>query len=135
MLVVLLVAAKTRQRGVAKTAQIFMAGCALDGRSGMRIAQRKFCPVMIEAPGRGLPVAFQVAIRALFAQSGVVFVVFFVATDAVLRRFLEHRALVAIFAFHLGVLAQKRKTTLIVVEAGRFLPTALTVATATILAQ
>lgn len=106
MLVVFLVAAVTFQRCLAQAAQILVAGHTLDSRLGMSIAQCKLGSIMAEAPGSGLPVTFRMAISTFFAQSGVVFVVLLVASDAILGCFLEHRAFVAILAFHLAVLAQ-----------------------------
>lgn len=83
-----------------------MTGHAFNRRLGMSIAQRELGPVVVKASSGGLPVTFQMAIRTFVAQRCVVFVVFLVATDAILWRFLEHRCLVAILALHLAVLAQ-----------------------------
>ena len=135
MLVVFLMAAVAFQRCLAEAAQILVAGHALDRRLGVSIAQHKLGSVMAEASGGRLPVAFQMAIGTFFAQSGVVFVVFFVAADAFPGRLFEHRAFVAILAFNLAVFTQQRKTALVMVEAGRLFPVALAMATGAILAE
>lgn len=135
MLVVFLVAAVAFQRYLAEAAQILVAGHALDRRLGVSIAQHKLGSIMAEAPSGRLPVAFQVAIGTFLAQSGVVFVVLFVATDAFPGRLFEHRVFVAVLAFNLAVFTQQRKTALVMVEAGRLFPAALAMATAAILAQ
>lgn len=84
----------------------------------MRVAQLKPCPVMVEAALGRLPVTLYVTNRTVLAQRVLVFVVFFVATVAVLGRFLEHRALVAILALYFGVFAQQGKACCLVVKLG-----------------
>ena len=61
---------------------------------------------MVEPSLRGLPVLFNVAARTIFSEGFLVFVIFLMATYAVLGRFLEQGAGVALLALHLGVLAQ-----------------------------
>lgn len=63
------------------------------------------------------------------------FVILFMAANAILGRLLEHRTLVAIFADHFEVLAKQRETAFFVVKAGALFPASLIVATGAILAQ
>lgn len=91
----------------------------------MRIAKSELGFVMLESSGNGLPITLAVALFALVSQRSHMFVVFFMATVAVFGRIFEHGALVAVFALHLDVLAQQGKAAFVVVEFGRFFPTAL----------
>jgi hypothetical protein len=64
-----------------------------------------------------------------------VLVIFFVTGIAVFWSLFEHCTFVTLFALHLGVFAQQRKRSGFMVELGRFLPAALAMATAALLAQ
>jgi hypothetical protein len=75
MLIVLLMTVKTIQRRFSKAGQVFMAGAALDGGLGMRIAQYKFGPFMLETLLSGLPILLDVAIATFLAQGRVVLVI------------------------------------------------------------
>lgn len=134
VLVVFFMAADAFDRRFSVATQILVTGHALDRCLGMPIAQDKLGSVMVKTPDSVFPVAFQVAVGTFFAQAGVVLVIFLVASDAFPWGFLEHRAFVAGFALHLGVLAQQRETALVMVEAGGFFPAALAVAASAILA-
>ena len=57
------------------------------------------------------------------------------ASKAIPGRFLEHGAFMAVFALHLGVLAQQGEAARIVVKPGGLFPTSLTVTTDAVLAQ
>jgi len=135
VLVVLLVAADAVHGRVAVAAQVLVAGRALHLGLGVGIAQGKAGAVVVEATGCGFPVTFGMALRALLTQVASVLVILLVAADALLGRFLEHGALVALLALGLGMLAQQREGGGLVVELGRFLPAALGVAVAALLAQ
>jgi hypothetical protein len=134
MLVVFLVTTETVQRGVAKASQIFVTSIAFEQFVGVRIAQYKFGFVVIESGG-GFPVALDMAILTGGPQIGFVFVIFFMATNAVLGGFLEQHAFVTGLALNLQVFAQQGKGAGLVVELGLFFPVALGVATATVFAQ
>lgn len=118
VLVVLLMTTEAFQRRLAKAAQVFMAGLAIHRGFAMRIAQHELGKFVLEAPLRLLPVALGMAFGALLTQVTLVFVVLRMAAQAILGRFLEHRALVAILANGLGVFAEQGETGLVVVELG-----------------
>ena len=124
MFVILLVAAVAVKRCFAEALQVFVAGGALDCGLGVRIAQREFGFFVFEASGRRLPVVFQMAIGAFFAQRQLMFVVFFMASVAVRRRFFIQLALVTVFALHFFVLAKQREFALVVVKLAGLLPAA-----------
>ena len=135
VLVVLLVAAVAIERCVAITAQVLVAGIALQLGFGMCIAQLEFRPVVIEAALGGLPVTLDVAVTALVAQRSLMLVVLAMAADALLGRLFVDRALVAGLAFDLRVLTQQREARLVVVELDLLLPAAFAVAAAAVAPQ
>lgn len=63
------------------------------------------------------------------------FVIFFVAANALFGCLFEHGTFVAVFAFDFGMLAKQGETASVVVEFGGFLPAALAVAGSAILAK
>ena len=109
MLVIFPVTVQAIHRCSSETAQILVAGNALDTRFRVRVAQDKFGTVMVEATICGLPLGLGMAFSALLAQRRVVLVVLLVASQAILRRLFEHGALVTFLAFDPCVLAQQRK--------------------------
>ena len=136
VLVVFLVTTDTVQRGLAHTGQVLVAGLALDRRQRVRVTQDELGPVVTKASNRGFPVTLAMAITALLAERPVVLIVFLVTRQALSGGFLEHCALVALLAFHFGVLAQQGEAAQIVIKLlRRFLPVALVVATHAVLTQ
>lgn len=135
MLVIFFMATQAVNRGLAHAAQVLVAGRTLDRGRGMCVTQRKLGPIVVEATRGVFPIALSMAIGAFFTQAGVVLVVFLVASDAFLGRFLEHGAFVATLALHFGVLAQQGKTALGMVKLGGLLPTPLTVTTGAVFSQ
>lgn len=135
VLVVFFVTAVTVQRRLAKAFLVLVTRGALQHPFGMGIAKHKAGLVMIEPSRGGFPVPFGVAVRTLLSEGELVPVVFLVTSVAILGCIPEHGTPVTILALHLGVLAQQRKAGLSVVEPWWLFPAALTVATATVLAQ
>lgn len=135
MLVVLLVTAKTIQRRFSKAAQVFVTGVALDRAFRVCIAQDKFGAVVIKTPLGGFPLLLGVAVTTFLPQRRVVLVVLLMASQAILGGFLEHVALVTLFALGLGMFSEQRKTGRGVVKLRRLLPALFRVATCAILAQ
>lgn len=135
VLVILFVAAKAIKRRFTVTLQVAMAAAAFEFAVCMRVAQLKFGEIVVEPAGGGLPVAFGVAICTTLTQGCFVLVVFFMAAVAVFRRFLEHCVLVTVFALNLHMLAQQRKTGLVVIEPGRFFPAAFAVTATAVASQ
>lgn len=135
VLVVLLVTAKTVQRGLAHAEQVLVAGRALDCGDRMGVTPRELGSIMMEATGGALPITFSMAVGTFLAQGAIVLVVLLVTGITVLGRLLEHGALVATLAFNFGVFAQQGKAALLMVKLGRFFPTAITVATGAVFTQ
>lgn len=103
MLVHFGMATETVQWRFAKALQILMTSRALEFGFGMGVAQYKACFVMHEQPLGAFPVTLHMTLRTVAAQGGVVLVILFVATDAILGSFLEQGTLVAFFAIHFAV--------------------------------
>ena len=118
MLVVLLMTGKTIQRRFSETAQVFMAGVALDSGFTMCVAQDKFGALMPETPLGSFPIFLTVTVSTFLAQRSGVLVILFVASQTLLRRLLEHGAFVALLALGFGMLAKQRKTGLGVIKLG-----------------
>ena len=119
----------------ARAAHLEVAGRAWNGGARMRVAQHEAGLVVVEAAGGCLPVLLGVAALALLAERALVAVILAVAADAVLRRLLEERALVAGLALRIGMAAEQREGGLAVVELRTLLPVALGVAARALAAE
>ena len=104
-----------------------VAGMAILAFGGLVFAAQGVLGVLVMVEQNVLPDFFVVATLAFSAELAFVLVVLLMAPQAIHRRVLEYRALVASVALDLIVLAMQRETGLVVIEA-RVIPITLRVA-------